>query len=161
MFHKRDDRLQRLNAELLAEEEDDYTEEDYEEYEEYDEDELDEAAIAELLGEETETQEEQLFYRNQANGYGSDIRNYANRYGRGNPTVFEDEEDAEADDLEDEEFLYRDDFRRAKKQQKKAKRAEKKAKRKERKGKLGLAILALIELIAIVGILAWWASWVL
>ena len=147
MFHKRDDRLQRLNEELLAEEE------DY--FEEYEEDEdLDEADIAELLGEEEP--EEELFYRNHSNGYGADIRNYANRYGKGSPLEF-DTDDMEEEDLEDEEFLYRDDYRQAKKQQKKAKRAAK----KERKGKLGLAVLAFIELVAILGILAWWASWIL
>ena len=154
MFHKRDDRLQQLNQELLAEEED-YIE-DYEG--EYDE-ELDEDDIAELLSEDADDEEE-LFYRNHANGYGSEIRNYANRYGKGSPLRFDDEEYEEADTLEDEEFLYRDDYRRAKKNQKKARRAQKKEKRKERKGKLGLAILALIELIAIGGIIAWWISWI-
>lgn len=143
MFHKRDDRLQQLNEELLAEEED-YIE-DYDG--EYDE-ELDEDDIAELLSEETDDAEE-LFYRN-----------YANRYGKGSPLRFDDEEYEEEDNLEDEEFLYQDDYRRAKKNQKKARRAEKKEKRKERKGKLGLAILALIELIAIGGIIAWWISWI-
>ena len=156
MFHKRDDRLQRLNEELLAEEEE-YIE-DYED--EYDE-EPDETDIAELLGEEEdEAEENTIFYRNHANGYGADIRNYTNRYGKGNPLQFDDEEYGEDDDLEDEEFLYRDDYRRAKKHQKKTKRAEKKAARKERTVKLGLAILALIELIAIGGIIAWWISWI-
>jgi len=157
MFHKRNDRLQRLNEELLAEEEE-YTEEYEEDCEE--DDDLDEADIADLLGEEADEEENAIFYRNHANSYGADLRNYANRYGRGSPAEFDDG-DLEEDDLDDEEFLYRDDYRRAKKHQQKAKRAEKKAKRKERKGKLGLAVLALIELIAIGGILAWWASWVL
>ena len=145
MFHKRDDRLQQLNDELLAEE-DDYTEE----YDAFEADELEEADIAELLGEEDETEEQKLY-----------SRNYANRYKRGNPLQFEDTEFEEEEDLGDEEFLYRDDFRRAKKQQRKAKKAAKKERRKERKGKLGLAILALIELIAIGGIIAWWISWIL
>lgn len=158
MFHRNDDRLQRLNEELLAEE--DFEEEEYEEYPD-EEDELDLEDIGQLL-EEEETAEEQVFYRNHANGYGADVRNFANRYGRGSQKQFDDEEDWEDDDdLEDEEFLYRDDFRRAKKNRRKAKRAEKKAKRKERKGKLGLALLALLELIAIGGIIAWWISWIL
>ena len=146
MFHKRNDRLQQLNEELLAEDE-----EYIEEYdEEYDEEELDEADIAGLLGEEEDETDEHLY-----------SRNYANRYRSGNPLQFDEAEFNEEDDLADEEFLYRDDFRRAKKQQRKARRAEKKAKRKERKGKLGLAVLALIELIAIGGIIAWWISWIL
>jgi len=143
MFHKRDDRLQQLNEELLAEEE--YEEEEY--VEEFDD--LEEADIAGLLGEEADEEDEVFF------------RSHSSRYSRGNPSVFDAEDFPEDDDLEDEEFLYRDDYRRAKKNQRKAIRAEKKAKRNERKGKLGLAILALIELIAIGGILAWWISWIL
>ena len=151
MFRKQDDRLRQLNEELLAEEE------DYEAYEEYEEDELDEDAIAELLGEEADEQEEaEPFYRNHANGYGKEIRNYANRYGKGSPTRFDDE-DFDEEELEDEEFLYREDFRKASKKKKKAERAQ----RKERRKKLGLAIIALVELIAIGGILAWWISWML
>ena len=146
MFHKRNDRLQQLNEELLAEDE-----EYIEEYEDaYDGEELDEADIAGLLGEEEDETDEHLY-----------SRNYANRYRKGSALQFDESEYDEEDDLADEEFLYRDDFRRAKKQQRKARRAEKKAKRKERKGKLGLAILALIELIAIGGIIAWWISWIL
>ena len=148
MFHKHDDRLQRLNEELLAEDEE-YYEEEYDES-----DELSEADLAELLGEE---EEELPFFQNHANGYGRDIRNYANHYGKGSPTRFDDEDMQEYDDLEDEEFLYRDDYRSAKKTKKKADKADRKEKRK----KLGLAIIALLELIAIIGILVWWASWIL
>lgn len=151
MFRKHDDRLQRLNDELLAEEEDFY-EEEYE-----DEDELSLDRIDELLGDEEDEEEQELFYRNHANGYGADVRNYANRYGKGSPSVFDDEDFEEEEDLEDEEFLYRDDYRKAKKNQKKRKKEEK----KQKKFSLGLMLIAIIELIAIGGIIAWWASWVL
>ena len=150
MFHKHDDRLQRLNEELLAEDEEHY-EEEYEEA-----DDLTEDSLAELLGEE-EAEEEPLFCRNAANGYGREIRNFANQYGKGSPKEFSDGYFDEDEDLEDEEFLYRDDYRRAKKHKKKAKKEAK----AEKKGGIGLVLLAIIELTAIIGILAWWASWVL
>ena len=141
MFHKHDDRLQRLNEELLAEDEE-YYEEEYDES-----DELSEADLAELLGEE---EEELPFFQNHANGYGRDIRNYANHYGKGSPTRFDDEDMQEYDDLEDEEFLYRDDYRHAKKHKKKEAPQQK-------KGGILWAVLAIIELIAIGGILAGFA----
>lgn len=149
MFHKHDDRLQRLNDELLAEDEEYYEEE-------FEDTDLTEEDLADLLGEE-EPEEEIPFYQNHANGYGKEIRNYANHYGKGHPKQFDDEMPEEEEDLEDEEFLYRDDYKSAKKAQKKEERQQRKEKRK----KLGLAIIALIELIAIIGILVWWASWIL
>ena len=148
MFRKHDDRLQRLNEELLAEDEEYYEEE-------YEDTDLTEEDLAELLGEE-EPEEEIPFFQNHANGYGKEIRNYANHYGKGSPKQF-DYDTEEEETLEDEEFLFRDDYKTAKKAKKKEERQERKEKRK----KLGLAIIALIELIAIVGILAWWASWIL
>ena len=160
MFRRHDDRLQQLNDELLAEDEE-YTEEyEDEEYETYDSEDLDETDIADLLGEEDGDEASIPLFRNHANKYGDDLRNYANHYGKGSPMQFDDEDYEQDEDLYDDEFLYRDDYRRAKKDQKKARKAEIKAKRKERKGKLGLAILALIELIAIGGIIAWWISWI-
>ena len=146
MFHKHDDRLQRLNEELLAEDEEYYGEEVDEE------EDLTEDDLAELLGgEETE---EPLFCRNHANGYGKDIRNFANQYGKGSPREFDTDDFGEEYDLEDEEFLYRDDYRQAKKHKKKEAPQQK-------KGGILWAVIAIIELIAIGGILAWWASWVL
>ena len=136
MFQKRDDRLQQLNDELLAEEE--------EYIDQYEDEDLDEADLAELLGEEEDGDE--LLYRN-----------HANYYGKGSPVFFDDEEFADEEELDDQEFLYQNDYKQAKKAKKKADKANRKDKRK----KLGLAIIALVELIAIVGIIAWWASWVL
>jgi len=143
MFHKRDDRLQRLNEELLAEEEE-YFDEYEDEYE--DEDDLSEEDLADLLGHEAEDMEEFC-----------PQPNFATHYRKGSPTRFDDDEFDEEEYLQDEEFLYRDDYKSAKKAKKKADRAERKEKRK----KLGLAIIALVELIAIGGILAWWLSWML
>ena len=153
MFHKHDDRLRQLNEELLAEDEE-YYEEEYEEAED-----LTEEDLADLLGEEEE--QGPLFCRNAANGYGRDIRNFANQYGKGSPKEFDEDIFEDDEDLEDEEFLYRDDYRRAKKNKRKAKKEAKKVAKAEKKGGIGLMILAIIELTAIIGILAWWASWVL
>ena len=156
MFHKHDDRLRQLNEELLAEDEE-YYEEEYAE-----EDDLTAEDITDLLGEDEEEEEEApLFCRNAANGYGRDIRNFANQYGKGSPKSFDEDIFEDDEDLEDGEFLYRDDYRRAKKNKRKAKKAAKKEARAEKKGGIGLVILAIIELTAIIGILAWWASWVL
>ena len=150
MFSKRNDRLQRLNDELLAEDEEYYEEE-------YEEEDPEETDLSEILEEDGEEEETELFYRNHSNNYGTDVRNYANRYGKGRPKVFDEDEYDEDEELDDEEFLYRDDYRRASRQKKKADRAN----RKENRKKLGLAIIALVELIAIGGIIAWWASWIL
>ena len=140
MFRKHDDSLQRLNEELLAEEE--YDEEEYEEeYEDYDE-EFAEASEEEEGSEETE---DELFYRNHANGYGSGIRNYANRYGRGSPKAFDYL--GEEEELEDEAYLDRKGYR--------------KAGRKKNRKNLGWVIIAFLEVLAIAAIAVWWASWML
>ena len=153
MFRRKEnDDLQRLQRELLAAEDEDTTE-------------LDLEALEEFLGEETEyeadaqeTYEEYFdsqyeeeytdepFYRNHANGYGSDVKNYANRYGKGSPKKFG--EDVEFDDTFDDSIaVYRDDYRKAKK--------------KKKRSNLGLVILAILEIIAIAAIALWWASWML
>ena len=142
MFDNPKRALQRLQEELLAEEED-LPEEEYDE--EYDED-LDAEDIDELLsGEDDEEDDAQeLFYRNHANGYGAGVRNYANRYGRGSPRRFEEDEDRE-DAPEEDAVLYRSDYR--------------KARRKTKRKQLGLVILAALELAAIIAIVVWWLSW--
>jgi len=138
MFHKRDDRLRRLNEELLAEEED--YEEEYEE--EYGEEELDLAQLEEILDDadledcfEEEEEDEPLY------------RNFANRYGRGSQKTFDDDFDYDDGDFEDEEVLYRSDY--------------KKAKRKKRRKNFGLVLLLILELIAIAAVALWWLSWIL
>ena len=138
MFHNRDKRLQDLNDELLAEE--DWLEEEEAEYEEeFDEDllteeyDFEEDAQVDFC-EEDELEEPPVY------------RNHANRYGRGSPKVFDFDEYEEEEDLEDEDFLYRDDY--------------KKAKKKQKRGNLGLKILAILELIAIAAIAIWWMSWI-
>ena len=147
MFQKYDDRLQRLNEELLAEDEEYYEEDceasEYEELSEYDLEELLDEAEEEIPDSREPVQT---------------VRNYANQYGKGRPKTFDADYFDEEEDLEDEEFLYRDDYRNARKHRKK-KKAEK-ASRNGKKGGIGLVILAILELIAIGGIIAWWVSWV-
>ena len=141
MFDDPRKELWRLQEQLLAEEE--AAEEEYEEEYEEDSDDLDLDAIDELLSEEADEEEEEqeLFYRNHANGYGSQVRNYANRYGRGSPKEFDYLEDE--DELSDEEYLFRDDYRKA----------------KRKKKNIGWVIIALLEVIAIGAIGLWWLSW--
>ena len=137
MFDDPKKELRRLQEQLLAEEEDAYEEfeDEYEEYEEeYEdvdnyEDDPDLEDIDELLEEDDE---EELPYRN-----------YANRYGRGRPKEFDYLEDDE--ELDEPDFLSREDYRRGR--------------RKKKKGNLGWVIIAFLEVIAIAAIALWWLSW--
>ena len=138
MFHNRDKRLQDLNDELLAEEEEWLEEEEVDYEAEFDED---------LLTEEFDFEEnEEVDFCEEDELEEPAYRNYSNRYSRGSPKVFDFDEYEYEDDLEDEDFLYRDDY--------------KKAKKKKKRGNLGLKILAFLELMAIAAIAIWWLSWI-
>ena len=138
MFRRSDKELMDLQRQLLAVEEEDW-EEEYEE-EEFPEDEYtdDEDDF------EEEEEEQELFYRNHANDYGRSVKNYANRYGRGSPKKFDDD-DFFDEGFDDEDVLYRKDY--------------KKAKRKKRMKSFGLLIVAIAEIAAIGTIIFWLLSW--
>ena len=96
----------------------------------------------ELLAAEEE--EEYGEYSEQAEENLAAYRNYSNNYGRSRAARFVDTEDYE-DDLDDEAYLSREDYRKAKKKQ----------------SNRGLLILICLELLAIAAVLGWWASWLL
>ena len=148
MFRKnKDEKLWQLQQELLA------VEEDYEEeYEEYEDDlgdltetgEEESGSIEEYFDGDYADQEEEPFYRNHANDYGQQVKNYANRYGRGNPKKFDDDDFFE-EGFDDEDVLYQKDYRKAVK--------------KKRRQNFGLALLAILEIAAIAAIAVWWMTW--
>ena len=72
------------------------------------------------------------------------FRNYSNNYGRAHTARFVDTEDYE-DDLDEEDYLLREDYRKGKKKE----------------SNKGLLIIICLELIAIACVLGWWASWLL
>ena len=124
MFKRKyDEDLWQLQQELIAVEEDEedeiYDEEDYEEDWEDDE--------------EEETEE-----------FG--LTDYVNSYKRGKPKKFTDKTFFERDIYDDDDVLYRKDY--------------KKAKRKKRRKALGLMILAILELVAIGAAILWFMSWI-
>ena len=71
MFRDQEEELQRLQQELLAQEEP--------ETEEEDEDLLEDAELDALL-KDTRPSEDRMIYQNYSNGYGKDLRNYASGY---------------------------------------------------------------------------------
>lgn len=151
MFRKKnnDDKLWQLQQELLAVDEEEYEEFDEEDYEEdlgdlteTEEDEAD--TIEEYFDGDYADQEEEPFYRNHANDYGQQVKNFANRYGRGNPKKFDDDDFFE-EDFDDEDVLYQKDYRKAVK--------------KKKRQNFGLAVLAILELAAIIAIALWWMTW--
>ena len=150
---KSDEELWKLQQELLAAEEEEFEEEDLdledlEEYlEETPENEEEEGYEGCFTSDYEEEYGQEPFYRNHANGYGDQVRNYANRYGRGSPKRFDDDDFFDEDDFADEDVLYKKDY--------------KKAKRKKRRQNFGLVILAILEIMGIAAILLWWASWAL
>lgn len=151
MFRKKnsDEKLWQLQQELLAVEEEEYQENFLEDEEddlgELTETEEEEAgSIEEYFDGDYADQEEEPFYRNHANGYGQQVKNFANSYGRGNPKKFDDD-DFFDESFEDEDVLYQKDYRKALK--------------KKRRQNFGLAVLALLELMAIVAIALWWLTW--
>ena len=129
MFRRSDKELLDLQRQLLAVEEEEPEEEYEEEYEDIDEDYED---CFESDYEEEYDQEP--FYRNHANNYGQSVKNYANRYGRGSPKKFDDD-DFFDEGFDNEDVLYRKDY--------------KKAQRKKRRKSFGLLILAIAEIVAI------------
>ena len=132
MFRRSDQELLELQRQLLAVEEEDTEEECEEEYEEEFED--------------TQEDYEEYFESDYEEEYEQEpyCRSHPNRYGRGNPKKFEDD-DFFDEDFDDEDVLYQKDY--------------KKAKRKKRRKTFGLLILAILELAAIGGILLWFVSW--
>ena len=93
MFHNRDKRLQDLNDELLAEEEEWLEEEEAEYEEDFDED---------LLTEEYDYEEDEAvdFCEEDEQEEPAVYRNHLNRYGRGSPKVFDFDEYEEEDNFE-------------------------------------------------------------
>ena len=151
MFRKKnnDDKLWQLQQELLAVDDEEYEEFDEEDYEEdlgdlteTEEDKAD--SIEEYFDGDYADQEEESFYRNHANDYGQQVKNFANRYGRGNPKKFDDDDFFE-EDFDDEDVLYQKDYRKAVK--------------KKKRQNFGLAVLAILELAAIIAIALWWMTW--
>ncbi len=127
MFGKsrRDEELLKLQEILLAEEEEEWEEPYREEF-----------LQNEDTGEYVDPEEEE---------YGDvPSATVTHRYRRGSTKRFSDE-DFFVDDIEDEEVIYKKDY--------------KKAKRKKRRQRFGLMVLAILELLGIAAILLWWASW--
>ena len=147
MFRKKsDEALWRLEQELIAAEEEELEEEESD-LEKYLEEEISEEEDYEdcFESEYEEEYDQEPFYRNHANGYGETVKNYANRYGRGSPRRFDDDDFFDEGDFEDGDVLYRKDY--------------KKAKRKKRRQNFGLLVLAILELAGIAAIILWWLSW--
>ena len=88
MFDDPDRELSRLQQQLL-DDEDEELEELMDEY--------GEADFEECFQEDYEEETREVFYRNHANGYGMDIRNFANGY-RGEDLLEEEEDEEEYDD---------------------------------------------------------------
>ncbi len=130
MFKRYEDELQWLQEELIAAEEDEYEEI----CEEYGEDE-------EFPGEESWEEEA---CEDEEDDMDDAVRMVSHRYGRGSPKRFEDQDFFE-DDVEEDEILYKKDY--------------KKAKRKKARQNFGLVILAILEILGIAAVLLWWASW--
>ena len=148
MFRRKsEDELWRLQEELLAAEEEDLPQEAPEEYglEEYGDDGAPDTDYEDCFESDYEEEAQEPLYRNHANNYGESVRNYANRYGRGNPRRFDDDDFFDADDFEDQDVLYKKDY--------------KKAKRKKRRQNFGLMVLAILEIAGIAAILLWWLTW--
>lgn len=117
MFDDPKKELQRLEDELLLEE----YEEEYDESEDY---------------EEEEDPDLIPIYRNHANNYGANVRNYANGYG-----VQEDYDEEEY--LDDSAGIFVDE------------KEEKKKRREQR----GMVFMAILDLILIGFLVWWWLSW--
>ena len=150
MFDDPKRELNRLQRELLAEEE-------------QDDDLADILAMLEEAEPEAAYEEDfvpEPLHRNYANGYGGKIRNYANDYGRSMTRDLRPEEEEpdyeeywEDDDRMvctddgdgDDRAVYRDYGR----------------KKPKEKGIRGLVMLACLELLAIIGILGWWMLWLM
>jgi len=128
MFDDPKEQLRRMQEELLAAEE----EEEYDDLSDIDEL-LEEYLEEEEYGEYSEAAEENL----------AAYRNYSNNYGRSRAARFVDTD--EYDDLDEDSYISREDYRKAKKKQ----------------SNRGLLIIICIELIAIACVLGWWASWLL
>ena len=140
MFDDPKKELQRLQRELLAEEED-WTEEEYDYDPDLDDDLADiKALLRDNHGEAYEESHREPLYRNYANNYGSQVRNFANQYG--------DEFDEETPEMDDDAALYMDDYRASRKKPKE-------------KGIRGLVILACLETLGILAIAGWWVLWLL
>ena len=129
MFDDPNKHLRRMQEELLAAEE----EEEYDDLSDLDEL-LSEYLEEEEYGEYSEAAQENL----------AAYRNYSNNYGRSRAARFVDTEEYE-DDLEEDAYFSREDYRKAKKKQ----------------SNKGLLIIICLELIAIACVLGWWASWLL
>ena len=131
MFRKRsDDELWRLQQELIAAEED----EEDEEYDDPDNWEYDEEYDEEYDDDGEDFEEEEP------------VRpGHMTRYRRGHPKKFKDRHFFDRSIGDDEDVLYRKDY--------------KKAKRRRRRKALGLMILAVLELIAIGALILWFMSW--
>ena len=127
MFDDPQEQLRRMQAELLAAEEED----EYDDLSDIDD------LLQDYLDEEDYDQ-----YSEEAEAHPSAYRNYANNYGRRRAARFVDTDSYE-DDLDDAEFLSREDHRKGKQSNK------------------GLLILICVELVAIAAVLGWWALWLL
>ena len=130
MFRKRsDDELWRLQQELIAAEED----EEDEEYDDPDDWEYDEECDDEYDDGEDFEEEEPV------------RPGHMTRYRRGHPKKFKDRHFFDRSIGDDEDVLYRKDY--------------KKAKRRRKRKAMGLMILAVLELIAIGALILWFMSW--
>jgi len=145
--------LRRLHEQLLREDEEEYIQED----EDLDAliDEYAEEDYEEFFQEDySEEYKQEPFYRNFSNGYGADVRNFANGY-RGQ-ALMEEENDADGyadwdEDPQEEPFAL---FREEKRGLFRPRTKEPKDTREEGIGKL--KIILMLELIGILSILIWW-----
>lgn len=147
MFDDPKKELKRLQAELLAAEEEEYVEDDLSDIEDLLEEYTSEDdGIDAMFEGNYEDEYDQPLYRNYANGYGSQVRNYANGYGRG--AARHEPEEPEFDD--EDSVLYKDDYL-----------VSRKKKPKKEKGTRGLVFLACLETLGIVAILIRWILWLM
>ena len=141
VFRKRhEDELWKLQQELLAAEEEECEENESE----YEDDESEYDDYDELTDEEDfeEDDDEDFLDPDEAEVYSGPMT----RYGRKSQKRFSQDDLFDDDGFEDEDVLYRRDYR--------------KAKRKKRRKKLGLLFLAILEIIAIIALILWFTSWI-
>ena len=131
MFDDPREQLRRMQAELLAAEEEEEEFDDFSDIDDLLEDYLDEAEYENY----SEEAEEDL----------PAFRNYSNNYSRSHRARFVDTDVYDEEDLDEDSVFYREDYRRGRKKQ----------------SNRGLLIIICLELIAIACVLGWWASWLL
>ncbi len=147
MFDDPKKELQRLQQELLAAEEEEYGQipDEMDKLTE-DCDRVTDEDYSDLFQEEPQT-----FYRNYSNGYGRDVRNFANNYGVGHSGALlreSEEYDNEGSDELDGTAIYMDDIRE-------------RPRKKKKKGSILWTLIAIAEVGILIALVRWCMEWFL